>query len=201
MATATAPKALYAVPTADRFLEPDWRPEGWPGDKPLIFNHAPKSIQDAWPRVDFIDAPDLEAIGKKLIAECGEFGFLRDLDVDFRWKREGGKSGNRLKFGACIKPSGLLKHYSDLHFIVWAAADHCRLALFDARQIEALVYHELSHPGENDKGGLILVGHDFEGFTGELERYGPWQASLKEMVKAATQLHFDLDGDGEEESE
>lgn len=201
MATTTAPAAIYAVPTEDRFLEPDWRPDGWPGDKPLIFNQLPKGIQDAWPRVDFIAAPDLEAIGKRLIAECGEFDFLRELDLDFRWKREGGKDKNRLKFGACVKPSGLLRHYSDLHFIVWAAADHCRDAVFNARQIEALVYHELCHPGESDKGALVMVGHDFEGFTGELERYGPWQAALKRMVKAAAQLPLDLDGQGEEESE
>ena len=34
----------------------------------------------------------------------------------------------------------------------------------------------------------MLVPHDFDGFLAELREFGPWQADLKQMVRASQQL-------------
>ncbi len=119
---------------------------------------------------------------------------LEAFSVIYLWRKAGGKSKGRVVFGKCQKPSGLLKHFSEATYVIWLAADHCRAAGFDDRQIEALLFHEMLHTGvaEVDEntgrgGGAITVPHELEVFRAEIEIYGLWAPDLKAIAPAFKQ--------------
>lgn len=124
---------------------------------------------------------------------------LRRLSVTYLWKRQGGKSKGRATFGKCSKPSGLLKHFSEAHFVIWLAADHCRAAGYTDREIEALLFHEMLHTSVSEVdentgrgGGPTLVPHDLEVFRAEVEIYGLWAPELQEIGPAFRQASLFL---------
>jgi hypothetical protein len=160
------PEERYPVPSVDQFKEKD--------DENLL--------------LDFIPAPDLQEIATALIRERDCFAELEGVEIHYRWKREGGKSQGRATFGKCIKTSGLVKHYSEASFIIWAAADWCLGCQFTRWQMEALIFHELKHAGikVNDEGQEIprIVGHDWEGFAQEIHLYGAWFEPLQSIERA-----------------
>ena len=165
------PDEQYPLPPASRFIEPG-------------------TIEVR----DFIPAPDIEAIAKMLTERHEHLGWLKGVRVSYLWRCKGGASGGKATFGQCQKASGLIRHYSGVSFVVWLAWDHCDTAAVTRRQVEALVYHQLLHADRTEKGKPAVAPHDFEGFTRELEVYGPWQADLQRMVKVSQQLPmFDED--------
>ena len=128
-------------------------------------------------------------------------GHVGDYQIEYLWKKKGGKRLGANRMGACGKPSGLLKHYAATDFVIWLAADHLREENYTQDQIEALMFHELSHiavPEEDESGDLTppkLAPHDFEGFVADVERYGFWEPSLKRMGRAV-QLRLTFDEEG-----
>ena len=135
---------------------------------------------------DFKHADDLERIANTII-DAG--GATSEWTIDYFWKRKGGQRAGKGVFGKTQKPSGLLKHYSNSDFIIWLAADHCRNAGYNRKQIEALVFHELQHVGtdeDEDSGATspVLVAHDFEGFVSEIREYGMWDADAQAIGRA-----------------
>lgn len=163
------PDGQYYVPTLDRFKSD-------PG------------LAD--PDLDFVEAPDVEAIAVELIAEHARFAHLAGRRVAYRWKRTGGKAGGKLTLGKCVKPSGLLRDETRADWFIWLAADNC-LGLTNW-QIEALVFHELLHADEDEHGKRQLRPHDFEGFGPEIEHYGLWDAGLREAGRAVQALQLPL---------
>ncbi len=145
---------------------------------------------------DFIDAADLADIGTDLVATRDELRHLGEARIHHRWKLAGGASGGKATLGKCVKASGLVAHYSEADFIVWLAADHCRVLELTRWQVEALLYHELCHAiealdADGNPAGWKVRSHDFEGFRSEVERYGLWQADLVEAAHAlAPQLEL-----------
>lgn len=101
--------------------------------------------EDAFEETDFIRAHDLDEIKNRLIASWPEFATLKQANIDILWKKSGGQSGGKLTFGKCTKMSGLALYYSGETFTIWIAADHVRDHEFTQLQLEALIYHELSH--------------------------------------------------------
>lgn len=77
-------------------------------------------------------------------------------------------------------------------FIITLNWQNCRDAELKAWQLEALIYHELNHIAPPDEEQLnaapTVIGHDFEGFGAELERYGMWHQSLEAAGEAFAQL-------------
>ena len=134
---------------------------------------------------DFLPAPDVQNLAFELIERYPEFEHLQTADLGFAWKQKGGESNGKPTFGKCQKPSGLLKFFSKRTFVVWLAADNCREYGLGPEQIEALVYHELSHAGEEeDKQGNpkpVIVAHDIETFGLEVGRYGLWTDDLRRI--------------------
>lgn len=134
---------------------------------------------------DFLPAPDVQNLAFELIERWPEFEHLQSADLGFAWKQKGGESAGKPVFGKCSKPSGLLKFFSQRTFVIWLAADNCREWGFGPEQIEALVYHELSHAGEQeDKNGNpkpVIVAHDVETFGMEIGRYGLWHEDLRRI--------------------
>lgn len=173
-ATITRPSAAYVVSDAPAPIPPEARFAG-----------------------DYLPAPELEALARRLIATERAFGFLADWTgaLTFLWRRAGGKRGGKAVYGRCQSLAGVARHYAGASYLIWAAADHCRAARLTGRQLEALVFHELCHlaPGEEDEetgeqAPPVLVGHDFEGFLAELDVYGPWRPDLARAGETFAQL-------------
>lgn len=143
--------------------------------------------------VEFLIDDGLTAIGNRLIDNHESLSHLAEARVAFLWKRKGGKTGGRLKFGQCQKPTGLLAYFSNLDFAVWLAADHCTATMFTNLQVEALVFHELKHAGfkESEEGERTwtVEGHDWEGFAEEIRLYGDWMPDISN-IREAFQMHL-----------
>lgn len=154
---------------------------------------------------DYLVSGRLAQRAKVLISRHPEFfNHLHRLSVIYLWRREGGKSKGRVVFGKCSKASGLVKHFSESQFVIWLAADHCRMARYGDREIEALLFHEMLHTAvaevnENTGrgGGPTLVPHDLEVFRAEIEVYGLWAADLRDVAPAFQQASM-FDSAGQE---
>ena len=131
----------------------------------------------------FMVAPALEAVGSLLIYENSKFSFLKGVDILYCWKRDGGKSNNKIVLGKIGKINPRERFLCDdkYQFLMWIAADHTRQGQFTEFQMEALVFHELCHLGKMANGEIVLLAHDFEGFAAELEAYGLWKSDLRQL--------------------
>ena len=155
------PRERFDVPGPNAFVDED--------DATLIY--------------DFRHAPDIRDIARLLIKQRESLKHLKRVDIAYFWKREGGRSGGKATLGRCQKPAGLLKHYAEVSYIIWLAADWCRGFQLTNYQVEALIYHELLHT-EKKEDKLSLRPHDFEGFASELYHYGPWNADFESVHRA-----------------
>ncbi|CCF83618.1 putative metallopeptidase [Nitrolancea hollandica] len=143
--------------------------------------------------VEFLHASDLAAIGNALIERDPQrFGHLASFHIAYLWRAKGGTPGGKPKFGMCQRPSGLLKFFSGVDFVVWLAADNCREHGLSNYQIEALVYHELLHAGVTDDFKPTIWPHDFQAFRAEIETYGAWQTDLQLAQRSFEQLRLNL---------
>lgn len=137
----------------------------------------------------FISAPGLERLASLLIGCYAEkFDHLSRLKIRYAWKRKGGTSKGKAKFGAVQAITGAAQFVSgeQVEYLVWVGADNVRDNNFTEYQVEALLFHELCHFGFVD-GELCLVGHDFEGFADELGYYGLWNQSIKSFGAAVAE--------------
>jgi hypothetical protein len=160
--------------------------------KELLTGGNPEEVYPLIPAVKdfddsgFIETEDLSKIGEAIASKC--FLYLKDFKVLFLWKDEGGSTKGKATLGKCQKPTGLLARYSGATFIIWVAADYCRLMAIKRYELEALLYHELCHTGINEKEEPITRPHDFEAFCAEVERYGAWRHDLERAAKSFRQL-------------
>lgn len=133
-------------------------------------------------RTDFCRAPEIQAIADALRYAYPEFIHLRGLRIAYLWRRKKQAKGGKTILGTCSALSGIPQAFLEADWAVTISAESCREARLTAWQMEALVYHELCHiapPDEDDpESQPSLVGHDFEGFSDELRRYGLWDQTL-----------------------
>ncbi len=199
MLTQIADRQENDTKPCDHFLEamrkamrsrPDLPPEAIYG-APTDGYFAPVGL----PEEDFLPAPDLETIGRRLIDDCVDFYHLANVQVIYLWKRKGGQAEGQANLGKCTKASGLVKHFSGATWVVWLAADHVNTYKFTRRQVEALLFHELCHAGdeEDDEGEHKPkpIGHEWQGFSVEVARYGAWMEALQFCRNAWEQLPLD----------
>ena len=138
---------------------------------------------------EFTPAPDLEQIAQRLMLRH-QMKTQMDCHILYLWRDKGGKSRGKPVYGRCTRPTGLLRHFSEADFVIWLAADHLREAGATEREVEAVVYHELLHIGEDEEGEVKLVDHEFTGFFSELRLYGTTVRDLKPLVRLAQQLEL-----------
>jgi hypothetical protein len=133
---------------------------------------------------DYIDDPKLEKLARVLIENCEELcaGARDELAIKFLWKRTGGKSSGMATLGKCARLSGLVKFFGEVDFVIWLAADHCRDR--DGINLAALMFHELMHVDQDDKGQPAIRAHEFEGFSAEIDRFGLWRESMRPIAAA-----------------
>lgn len=139
---------------------------------------------------DFQEAPDLQALASQLLTKHDiSFRHIRALRIAFLWKRKGGKKGEKGIWGKVSPVSGVAQYWGGVDYVVWLAADHCRKNHLEAKQVEALLYHELCHFGQDpDTGEVKMVGHDAEVFAAEIREYGLWTVDLEVTADAFRQL-------------
>lgn len=137
----------------------------------------PVPTEDDFSGHEFMASPPLREVCEQLLA-LPEFEPVSAFTFSCRWKAKGGKREGKATLGKLVRCTGLLAHYSQREFVLWLAADHVRERKYTRWQVEALVYHELTHAAVTDEQQPMLVGHDFEGFRAELERYGCWRGDL-----------------------
>jgi hypothetical protein len=158
--------------------------------------HVP--LSDEFGSEQFTPAADLSALGEYLIERYPDvLGDLADVEVAYFWKRSGGKKSGAPIFGKANKPSGLITAFTTADAVVWLAADHVLEAEYTARQVEAILFHELQHftVEEDEETGdrkVGMRGHDVELFYADVRTYGAWDEMLKEAAEAFRQaLLFD----------
>src|SRR5262245_36508700 len=132
----------YPIPPEESFRDPAWT---LPDADTLNEGEDPPE----WPLLDYLAADELARLARRLITTNERFTHLRNWQIEVRWKREGGKNRDGLRYGATTKPSGLLRHFAGCDFVVWLAADHHRDTISTYRQVEACLFHELLHCGES----------------------------------------------------
>jgi hypothetical protein len=153
--------------------------------------------------VDYLPAPEIEAIADRLRAEKPHFEEIRGFSVAFWWKRKGGQSGGKCVLGKCARTPALARALKPSTWTIWLAADHCREFGLTDRQFEALVFHELRHCtlAETEVKDKItgeveteyrpaVVGHDLEMFFDELTEYGLWTSELRRAKTAFEQVEM-----------
>lgn len=137
------------------------------------------------PLDDWREAPEIAAIAEALIARHKRFRHLRKREVVYRWNREGGAVGGKDTLGKCVKVGKAIKAFDvSADFLIWVAADNADYHQLDAYQLEALIFHELCHASETDKGKPKIAPHDVTAFVAEVEEYGLWMADLKLFGRA-----------------
>jgi len=143
--------------------------------------------------VEYAAAPDLEHLAYRLIDARKFDADLSDVKIIYLWKAKGGTQGGSWRMGDCKRMTGLSAHFAECDFVIWLAADHCRSLSLSAMQIEALLFHELSHISREEEDGeapgevvvtLSKRYHDFDGFIRELAEYGPWSFDLSQAARA-----------------
>lgn len=133
-----------------------------------------------------MEAPEIEAVAIELMQDHDDISWLQGYEIAYLWKALGGRSGGRAKLGACHLASGLVKHFSQVDWIIWIAADYA--VHLTPYQIEALVYHELLHCDVDIHGDPAIQGHDIEAFTMEVLNYGVWKGDLFTLAAAFRQV-------------
>lgn len=148
---------------------------------------------DEYHGTGFVQSQDLAHVGEMLIKTCPEFAHLAGIDVLYFWQRKGGMDNGQIALGRCKKTSGLMRLISGAEFLVTVSADHARERGLTNWQLEALLHHELCHADSDvdDKTGYTiskLRGHDWEGFTDNVGRYGLWDTVEVRAARAFEQL-------------
>jgi hypothetical protein len=139
---------------------------------------------------EYLEAPELEKIAGKIIEVHVGFSYLTELRVVYLWKEKGGTRLGKATLGKCQRPQGLLAKFCPADFIIWLGADHHRAFRSTRYQVEATVFHEMCHTGEDGDEEPVMEPHDYEGFVREVELYGLWRADLEKAHGAFKQLRL-----------
>ena len=141
----------------------------------------------------FLDSPELKELGGDLIEmHPGTLGHLAEVEIAYLWRKSCGKKSGAPVFGKTSKPSGLLTAFTSAEAVIWLSADHVAEAGYSARQIEALLFHEMQHVGveEDEETGdrkIVMRSHDVELFYEDVRKYGAWEIMLQEAADAFAQ--------------
>lgn len=153
----------------------------------------------------FEDAPEVEAIARRLIAE--HHSYLRQSDIRYLWRisESAWAKGGHDVYGQTALVSGPMRHIAaDADAVV--LVNHMAWGDLSAAQRVALVDHELSHlVPKMDADGvtlshpdgtpiLVLARHDVEEFAAVIRRHGLWRPELERAAEAFRAVPLDLEG-------
>jgi putative metallopeptidase len=133
--------------------------------------------QEAVP-VKFTRSEEVEAVARRVIAsdEVG-LGALYNLNLGYVLiENRKAPDGPVDRWIRMVKAPPLWKALAEFDGILAVVAE--KWHALTSQQQDAATYHALLHVVVNDKGALTLDGHDVEGFTKEVRRFGAWQAEI-----------------------
>ncbi len=149
-------------------------------------------IVGAWPeeKPAFLSAPQPEAIVKALIPVLHQHLLRpREASIVCLFREEMARRG-RVRLGVAAKASSKITYLTghdfslEFNWTYWTK--------LSAPQRIALVDHELSHCGVNDKGNWVMIPHDVEEFASIVERWGLWTPDLVQFNTAIKAIQTDL---------
>lgn len=139
---------------------------------------------------DFLADPALDALFMDVVSAYDALWHIEQhgIRVALRWKKKGGKSQGKPVLAKCQKPSGLLKHFAGVDFVIWLAADNIEAESWSTVQIGKLMYHEARHIGwdegdDDHDPHPVMVGHHIELFLGEIADTGAWERTRDALAK------------------
>lgn len=129
---------------------------------------------------DFLADTTLASLMSGMINEYAELHWLAASvpRIGTYYKREGGKENGTPKLGGVRITRGLLRDTTGFTVVLWIAWDHAQSYDMTTDLARKVLYHNLMHLSLNDKSKFVMRPHDFEGFTMEVERFGPWHGDL-----------------------
>ncbi len=145
---------------------------------------------EQWERVvtgalgDIVASDEVRAVAERLIADHLRWSFLRSRPIAYLVDRR--------KDAAEPKPGA--HAFGDVRLVpaLWRGLAGVEAALivkqvaWDSltdRQREALVHHLLMHLDVNQKGALVLAGHDLEEFGATVREYGQWMPDVEHFAE------------------
>lgn len=153
-------------------------------------------IPDEWGDDEaFLEASELKSIALRLVDTKPLLAHLVGADIYYCWKQKGGSHKGEAIHGMAMKLPTLVRHFADAQYLIWLAADHLLeydqtvSGFLNIQTVERLLFHELNHLGwDAENGKIVMVDHDFNGFSAELREYGPWHGKLQAMAEIMRQM-------------
>lgn len=142
----------------------------------------------------YMPAESLETIGAGLIRKAGT-GLAdvleAEVDIAYLWRKKSAKRRG-VEQGASLKRAGgMAGYFAKADFVLEVSAEYVREHQLTHFQLEALIYSSLSairvEMLEEGEIRLSLRPADFEGFYGEVARYGNWRADLARAAETLSQ--------------
>lgn len=150
------------------------------------------AIIDTWPedKPAFLSAPQPESIMKVLIPVLHQhLDVPRKASIVCLFREEMERRG-RVRLGVAGKASSKITYLTGHDFTL--EFNWTYWTKLSPPQRIALVDHELSHCGVNDKGNWMVVPHDVEEFATIVRRWGLWTPDLVEFNGAIKSMQTDL---------
>lgn len=150
---------------------------------------------------EYFPAPKVKEIADELIEE--HHPHLESAPIRYLFRDDTPNKNGREVWGTAQKIGGhnafLVTGLNEPFFLI--TISHPIWTELSESKRRALVDHELMHckTETNDDGEkqLKIIGHDFEGFNDEIDRYGLWRDNAKQMA-AAMQPHLPFEGENTE---
>lgn len=129
----------------------------------------------------FEESTELKDLAEKIISKKINLYHISEWEyhVGYFYSDEKKYIGANKILGQCVKVSGILSHYCDFDFIIIIYEPN--IIGFNDGQLQALLYHELLHIGEDYR----IVKHNVQDFYEVLNEFGvDWQIdnNLKTIV-------------------
>jgi predicted metallopeptidase len=140
---------------------------------------------------EYTYSPEAERIGRDLINDYHTH--LSTCRVEFVFVSETPVAKGKEVWGRARKITGInaflgAKDDPEDYFVIELARPIWNR--LDDKQKRALVDHELCHCDRNEEtGGLIMVSHDVEEFSGVIVRHGLWRHDVQHFVELGAQMH------------
>ncbi len=136
-----------------------------------------KEPLEAWPldpdtgkKERFADAYQPERIARLLVPALTSFEALRGRQVRYLYTPKDFSVHGAPAAGKLVRVTGPMRHITELDYLM--VLSHKTYLALPPWQRVSLVYHELLHGEDDEKGNPALRPHDFEGFMEELEVFG-----------------------------
>lgn len=122
---------------------------------------------------DYSPSAEMKKVAIALIRRhSGIAALVEDLRIAYL-ERAGEPSGEGEEaIAKCQKASPLWRDLAEYDVVIWAWSYWWDL--FEPRQREALMLHELCHIDRTEKGGVKMRRHDVEEFIAVVHQYGVW---------------------------